>query len=129
MAIEVQAEFPASIARVWSIVGMPDRVDWVPGAELTSFDGEVRRFALPGAGQLAERILCVDNSEHRIEYTVIESDSPLQKHVAAIKLQSVGNGTRLIWTTEVEPVAVEKFIKASMQTSITAIQQILAQGE
>ena len=126
MAIKIEEILPYSPATIWAIVGEPDRVDWVTGVESVEFDGEVRRFKMVGAGGLAERINQRDEPRMYLEYSVIESTPPLQSHVASITLEAHADGTRFIWQTAVEPVAVEPFIARGMKGSLAQLAEILA---
>ncbi len=126
MAIKIEEILPYPPATIWAIVGEPGRVDWVPGVESAEFDGEVRRFKMVGAGGLAERINECDAGRMYLEYSVIESTPPLQSHVASITLEPHEDGTRFIWQTTVEPVAVEPFIATGMKGSLAQLADILA---
>ena len=126
MAIKIEEILPYPPATVWAIVGEPGRVDWVPGVESAEFDGEVRRFKMVGAGDLAERITERDAARMYLEYSVIESTPPLQSHVASITLEPHEDGTRFIWQTTVEPVAVEPFIATGMKGRLAQLATILA---
>ena len=126
MAIKIEEILPYPPATIWAIVGEPDRVDWVTGVESAEFDGEVRRFKMVGAGGLAERINQRDEPRMYLEYSVIESTPPLQSHVASITLEPHEDGTRFIWQTTVEPVAVEPFIARGMKGSLAQLADILA---
>ena len=126
MAIKIEEILPYPPATIWAIVGEPDRVDWVTGVESAEFDGEVRRFKMVGAGGLAERINQRDEERMYLEYSVIESTPPLQSHVASITLEPHEDGTRFIWQTTVEPVAVEPFIATGMKGSLAQLADILA---
>lgn len=61
-----------------------------------------------------------------LEYSVIESTPPLQSHVASITLEPHEDGTRFIWQTTVEPVAVEPFIATGMKGSLVQLADVLA---
>ena len=126
MAIKIEEILPYPPAIIWAIVGEPGRVDWVPGVESAEFDGEVRRFKMVGAGGLAERINERDAQRMYLEYSVIESTPPLQSHVASITLEPHEGGTRFIWQTTVEPVAVEHFIATGMKGSLVQLADVLA---
>ena len=126
MAIKIEEILPYPPATVWAIVGEPDRVDWVTGVESAEFDGEVRRFKMVGAGSLAERINQRDVGRMYLEYSVIDSTPPLQSHVASITLEPHEEGTRFIWQTTVEPVAVEPFIATGMKGSLVQLANVLA---
>ena len=129
MSIEVKHFLPYSPATIWSIVGSPGRVDWVPGVESCEFDGKVRRFKMEGAGGLAERIVSHDDVQMFMEYSVVESTPRLKSHLASIKLNpqegDAGIGTEFVWCTDVAPVEVEPFIKKGMLGSLALLEQIL----
>jgi len=126
VAVVFDHEFAVPPEALWEILGTPDRVDWVPGVTSCEFDGEVRRFKMVGAGGLAERINERDAGRMYLEYSVIESTPPLQSHVASITLEPHEGGTRFIWQTTVEPVAVEPFIATGMKGSLAQLADILA---
>jgi len=127
MAIKIERILPYGPSVIWSIVGEPGRVDWVPGVESAEFDGVVRRFKMAGAGGLAERINERDEGRMYLEYSVIESTPPLQSHVASIALQAHEEGTLFTWQTHVEPVEVEPFIAKGMKGSLELLASILAE--
>ena len=103
----------------------PDRVDWVPGVTSCSFDGEVRSLDLPGAGAIKERILRHDNDARIIEYSCFESPGNLESHRAKMEITAADGGCRLQWEASVEPVAIEPFIKGSMEGCIVRLEQML----
>lgn len=124
MTIRVEQILPFTADEVWAIIGTPDRVDWVPGVEGCDFDGEVRAFKLPGAGLVKERILKHQTAERFIEYSCFESPMPLKKHLASIQIEEAEGGCRMIWSTSVEPVEVEPFIKESMDGALVQLQAV-----
>jgi hypothetical protein len=126
MAILIEHEFKTTAQELWDIVGTPDRIDWVPGVTECILDGEVRRLGMPGAGQIAERILLHNNESMRLEYSCIESSPPLAHHLATIQLNSIDKGLCMMrWETEVTPANVEPFIKKNMQGCLRKIEELL----
>ena len=126
MAILIEHEFKSTAMELWEIVGTPDRVDWVPGVTECVFDGEVRRLGMPGAGQIAERILLRNDESMRLEYSCIDSKPPLEHHLAIIQLISIDENRCIMrWETEVYPVEVEPFIKESMQGCLRKLEALL----
>ncbi len=125
MSIQFEADFTCIASDLWAIVGKPGRSDWVPGVTACQFDGDVRRMTMSGAGEVAEKIHRVDNEAMCIEYGVIESRPPLKAHRASIRLEEIPSGTRLTWKTEVEPVAVEPFIRKAMQASVMQLRKMV----
>ena len=126
MGISIKHEFRGKAKDLWNIVGTPERIDWVPGVSDCLFDGEVRRLTMPGAGQIAERILLLDDKIMRIEYSCFESNPPLDHHIAIIQIDSI-NGSRcnMRWKTEVNPREVEPYIRQNMQACIERLQKLL----
>lgn len=125
MAIRIEHALPCAPEVVWSVVGDAARVDWVPGVESCEMDGDVRRFRMAGAGELAERILLRDPQRRRLEYSVVQSTPPLQSHRAAIEIREQPEGCLLIWETEVQPEAVEPFIRRSMEGALAQLERVL----
>ena len=125
MAIEIRQVFNTTAEAIWQIIGEPDRVDWVAGVESASFDGEVRRFKMSGAGQLAERIYRLDPAARLIEYGVVESTPPLDMHRASMQVIAHEQGAELVWKTEVAPQSVEPFIEAGMRGSLEGLHDLL----
>ncbi|MEM7100519.1 MAG: SRPBCC family protein [Pseudomonadota bacterium] len=125
MAIELKHVFRTPPERVWEVIGDPGRVDWVAGVESAVFDGEVRRFQMTGAGQLAEQILTLDGAQKLIEYSVVESTPALVAHRASMQVFLHDEGSELVWKTEVAPENVEPFIEAGMQGSIAGLHDVL----
>ena len=125
MAINIMEKFAASGDRLWEIVGTPDRVDWVPGVESCDYDGDVRRLAMPGAGDIEERILSLDGRAMRIEYSCIKSAAPLDHHLASIEVKPDGDSCVMHWATEVRPAEFEPFIEQSMQGCLARLHELL----
>ncbi len=125
MSIRHEAEFSCAPAVLWAIVGAPGRSDWVPGVTACQLDGDIRRMTMAGAGEVAERIHRIDNGMMCIEYGVIESQPPLRSHRASIRLERILSGTRLVWTTDVEPKAVEPFIRKAMEASVLQLKTMV----
>ena len=128
MAVIIDHEFFVAPVALWEILGTPDRVDWVPGVKSCSFDGEVRSLDLPGAGAIKERILRLDNEAMALEYSCFESPGNLESHRAQMQVTPTNTGCRLVWQASVEPVAIEPFIKGSMEGCIVRLEEMLSLG-
>lgn len=125
MSIQLEADFSCTPVELWAIVGAPGRSDWVPGVTACRLDGDIRRMTMAGAGEVAEKIHRVDDESMCIEYGVIESRSPLKLHRASIRLEAISSGTRLVWQTEVDPIAVEPFIRKAMEGSVQQLRKMV----
>jgi len=125
MSIRYEAELSCTPSVLWAIVGAPGRSDWVPGVTACQMDGDVRRMTMAGAGEVAEKIHRVHDEEMCIDYAVIESRPPLRSHRASIRLEGIVSGTRLVWTTEVDPIAVEPFIRKAMEAAVLQLRKMV----
>ncbi len=123
--ISIEHDFHCAADALWAILGDPGRSDWVAGVEDITFDGEVRRMQMEGAGIVAERILLKDDDIRRLEYQVIESTPPLAEHLATMQIDPTDSGCRLTWTTKVDPEAVEPFIKGSMKICLQRLAELI----
>ena len=129
MTVKFDHQFAASADQLCAIVGTPDRVDWVPGAESCTFDGSVRSLSLPGAGDIKERILSHNNELRRIEYSCFETPAPLESHHASMEVIANENGCRLLWETTAAPIEIETFIRTSMEGCIEKLADLLSESE
>lgn len=125
MSIKIDVQLPFTADQVWMVLGAPDRIDWVPGVESCSLKDGVRSLVLPGAGAIKERIINLDNSLRKIEYSCFESPGPLESHHAAMQVLEATEGCRLLWEASVEPVAIESFLRASMQGALEQLKRTL----
>ena len=125
MAIKIDIPLSFTADQVWAVVGTPDRVDWVPGVESCTFRDGVRSLVLPGAGAIKERILSLDHSVRKIEYSCFESPGALKSHHAAMHVVESNKGCRLLWEASVEPVGIESFVNASMRAALIQLKKIL----
>ena len=129
MEVAIDKIFHYERAKIWSVVGNPERVDWVPSASDCVFDGSIRRFRMEGAGKLAERIIARDNTKMVLKYSVIES-SAVDQHLATISLLDLGqNDTRFRWEQVFEPAQLETFIRKGMEDSLVRLDFVLGLEE
>lgn len=126
MPIRFEHNLNYSADAVWEILGTPDRVDWVPGVEQCTFDGEVRSLELPGAGAIKERILSRDHANKKIEYSCFESPGTMTSHYASMEIVEQDHGCTLLWQARIEPEELEPFVKSSMEGALAQLQQILS---
>lgn len=97
----------APIAEVWKILRDFNGHDqWHPAVQRSSIDGgmqtdqvgAVRNFSLVGGERLREQLLALSDRDHRLRYSMIESDVPLIDYCAEISLKPVTDGNRTFWS-------------------------------
>ncbi len=119
--------FASSADEVWSVIGVLDRVDWVPGIDTAEMRGDERHMTMEGQSSLVEKIHRHDNETREIEYGVVQSGVGITHHRAHIRLQATETGCTLHWTLEIEPDAFKDVVGGMMQASADGIRQVLGE--
>ena len=100
----------APIADVWRLAsdfGGLDRImDGIDSCE-TEGEGIGMTRTLPmGGGAVVERLEELDESAHRMAYSIISAPLPFKDYYAAIDLAEVDGGTGITWSGRFEPDGV-----------------------
>jgi len=111
-------------AAVWDIVGNVSRIDWVPVITSCQLDGDVRTMQMAGVGTVQERILRRDADAMTLEYGLINNPN-VTVHKASLKVVAAKGGCELLWTTQIEPDALEPLIDNGMQSALVALCALL----
>ena len=124
----IEEELAYPLEDVWAIFADVTRSDWVPAVDsITEQDG-VRSFTMEGIGEVQERILKLDNDNHCLQYSAIKTPTPLEHHLATIKLTSSENGCHFFWKTEIAPDEFSPAIENGMRVSFEGLKQVLAKS-
>jgi len=130
--LSIKQELPFSAEKVWGVVGVLDRVDWVPGIDKAEMKGDQRHMHMQGAGDLVETIYLHDPNELVIEYGVTESSVGIEHHRARLAIvareQNGGQSCEIDWALAVEPDAFAGPIKQTMRASIEQLIHVLENG-
>ena len=90
--------------KLWSILSDISRCDWVPTINEITLDGECRIFEMEGMGIVKEKILLNDDSKMMLQYSAIETRTPIDHHLATMHVTEIDeNSCTLTWTTEIDP--------------------------
>ena len=93
-----------SAKTLWEILSDVSRCDWVPTIKEITLEGDCRLFEMEGMGTVKERILLLDNEFMRLQYSAVETPTPIQHHLATMQILSIDESLcKLEWTTEIEP--------------------------
>lgn len=125
--LQLTETFTSSAAQVWAVIGVLDRVDWVPGIEAAELRGDERHMTMDGVESLVEKIYRADDDAMEIEYGVIKSAVGITHHRAHIKLEATETGCTLHWSLEIEPDGFKNVIGGMMQASADGIRQVLGE--
>ncbi|GAB2472093.1 SRPBCC family protein [Jatrophihabitans fulvus] len=88
---------PAPIDRVWAVVRDFDRLPaWHPAIGTSTLEsgsdgqcGSVRRLTLGDGGVVTERLVSLDDDEHRLVYTIIECPFAVRRYVSTMHLSPI----------------------------------------
>jgi len=125
--LKLTEHFKSTADEVWAVIGVLDRVDWVPGIDTAVMKGDERHMTMEGQPPLVEKIYTHDNNAREIEYGVIESGVGITHHRAHIRLQSTDTGCTLHWTLDIEPDAFKDVVGGMMKASVEGILQVLGE--
>ena len=118
--------FDCSAEHLWSILSDVSRCDWVPTINHIRLEGDCRLFDMEGMGTVKEKILLLDNDSMTLQYSAIETRTPIDHHLATMQISSVDDvSCKLAWSTEIEPEIFADAIHQGMIISIDGIKQVI----
>ena len=118
--------FDCSANHLWSILSDISRCDWVPTIEKITLEDDCRVFEMEGMGSVKEKILLLDNENMKLQYSAVETRTPLQHHLATMQITSINEETcQLNWTTEIDPEIFADAIHQGMLISIDGIKKVI----
>ena len=118
--------FECSSNTLWEILSDVSRGDWVPTLKEITLEGDCRLFEMEGMGTVKERILLLDNESMRLQYSAVETPTPIQHHLATMQISSIDEShCELEWTTEIEPEVFAEAVHQGMLISIEGIKKII----
>jgi hypothetical protein len=118
--------FDCSANHLWSILSDISRCDWVPTIEKITLEDDCRVFEMEGMGTVKEKILLLDNENMKLQYSAVETRTPIQHHQATMQITSVSEETcKLDWTTEIDPEIFADAIHQGMLISIDGIKKVI----
>ena len=124
--INEKINLECSSSHLWIILSDVSRCDWVPTIEKITLEGDCRVFEMEGMGSVKEKILLLDNETMTLQYSAIETRTPLQHHLATMKITSIDEVTcQLDWTTEIDPEIFADAIHQGMLISIDGIKAVI----
>ena len=83
---------------------------------------------MEGIGEVQEKILMLDNENHCLQYSAIKTPTPLEHHLATIRLTASESGCHFAWRTEIAPDQFSAAIEHGMGISFAGLKQVLAKS-
>jgi carbon monoxide dehydrogenase subunit G len=99
--IAVNEEYAASADAVWERMAQFGSLDWMPGVEKCSVEGDgvgaVRSISM-GPMTIKERLESFDPDARTLSYSIVEGPLPTKNYLATIIVSEQGDGCRVDWT-------------------------------
>lgn len=104
---------------VWRFIGDPTTVpQWYPKYVACDVDGDRRTLRTAEGAELHERLLERDDARRFYSYSVV-SGAPVASHLASFEVTAEGDGSRVRWATQAEPLDPAADIRARLTASQT----------
>lgn len=111
---------------LWNILSDVTRCDWVPTINRIDLEGDCRVFEMEGMGKIKEKILLLDNDAMTLQYSAIETRTPIDHHLATIQIEEDSDHSCVLnWSTEIEPDIFAEAIHQGMLISIEGIKKVI----
>ncbi|MEU8658351.1 SRPBCC family protein [Actinoplanes philippinensis] len=127
--VRVETALSVSVQQAWEAVADVGAVHerLLPGRVAAArIDGDTRVLTMPDGWEVRELIIAVDHGQRRLAYTVVEGQRlPLTYHHASFQVFPEGDGSRLVWITDVLPHPMAAHVEARVSRGILEIKQVL----
>ena len=111
---------------LWNILSDVTRCDWVPTINKIDLEGDCRVFEMEGMGKIKEQILLLDNDAMTLQYSAIETRTPIDHHLATILIEEDSDHSCVLnWSTEIEPDIFAEAIYQGILISIEGIKKVI----
>ena len=76
--------------------------------------------------QLKKNIILNDDNQMRLQYSAIETRTPINHHLATMHISAIDKNTcNFCWTTEIDPEIFADAIHQGMMISIDGIKKVI----
>lgn len=121
-----KATFNSSAEKLWLVLSDVTRCDWIDTVDSIQMEGDCRVFEMAGMGLIKERIIKLDNELMELQYSAVETQTPINHHLTTINISSVANNKCFLsWTTEIDPEIFADAIHQGMLISISGLRKVL----
>ena len=124
--LKEKAVFNSAASNLWEILSDVTRCDWIDTIDRIEMEGDCRVFEMAGMGKIKERIIKLDNGSMELQYSAVETSTPINHHLATIKIFEVADNESILdWTTEIDPEIFANAIHQGMLISISGLRKVL----
>ena len=113
-------------ADVWKVIGDAGNINRrLPFITEARMEGDYRHCEAGDNGSLRERILSVDDTMMRTEYTMLEAPMPIEFIHAGIQVTADNGGSCVVWDTTVTPDALVDMFSPIYQEGLNNLKSQL----
>jgi hypothetical protein len=124
--LKEKTSIDCSASTLWKILSDITRCDWVPTINRIDLEGDCRVFEMEGMGKIKEQILLLDNDAMTLQYSAIETRTPIDHHLATILIEEDSDHSCVLnWSTEIEPDIFAEAIHQGILISIEGIKKVI----
>jgi uncharacterized membrane protein len=98
--VDIEIDAPAD--EVWAVAGDFGGIEWMPGIESVTVDGDDRTINTSGM-TIVERLVRRDDEARSLSYSIVDGPVPIESHEATITVLTAGDGTRVSYSVTTEP--------------------------
>lgn len=124
--IRHHARIDRPAADVWATVSDTGAISrWFPLIEESSVEGSTRSCTMKGGGRLVEEIVTSDDDLRRFQYRIVDGDMPVEHHLGTIDVLEDGDGSLVIYSTDVTPDEVAGQMNGALAQGLEGLKQHL----
>lgn len=127
--VRTEIHINATVNAVWAAVRDVYEVDkrLVPGlVTAVQRDGDVRVVTFANGFVVKERIVTIDDAEHRLAYSAFGGKATY--HMASMQVLPQKSGSKVVWITDFLPAELKDFIAANMEQGMAVMKRTLEQS-
>src|SRR5436305_10424510 len=108
---------------VWKVVSDAGSMEWFPGVESCSLSGTTRTVTFSGGIEVQEEIVTNDDELRRLQYRIVGGALPVEFHLGTIDVLEDGDGSLVIYSTDVAPDGFAKPMGSSLRAAVAGLKQ------
>jgi hypothetical protein len=117
-----EIEIAASPADVWAVAGDFGGIQWMPGIESVTLEGDDRTINTSGM-TIVERLVRRDDDAMTISYSIVDGPVPVESHEATISVVPAGDGSHVSYSVTTEPDDAAGFMKDVYAGALKALKE------
>jgi hypothetical protein len=111
--------------KVWATVREPlGLLEWFDGIDSGEMVGSARVVRM-GDIAVTEEIVTVDDDLRRFQYSITEMPIPIESHLSTIDVLPDGDGTLLVYSTDVKPDSLGPILAPTLTGASAALKKHL----